>query len=337
MESREAEIEKFKMQINLIEFAERHGFEIDFEKCTTGSVHHAKNVVMKGGGDTILVSKDSASGVWLYWDTARDTATHSKVGGDIVDFVQWQKPELSRNIGKVRVVLREYMGTNHAPITQSHTKKASPQKNFEYVRKFLDERQHAQTSSYLEGRGISKETLNNPLFSRRILKGFEGAVIFPHHNESGACGYEVRSDTIRLFTDKGVKGLWYSQIPVQVGKIVFTESSIEALSHFQLHQPKNTAYFSAGGNWNVETVGRLIEKVMHKYAGAEIVAAYNNDRGGHTQADKLEIHAHAVNRSVKREFPPLAGQDWNDLVRGVASEPGQDLKKKRTVSLSRSI
>jgi len=334
VESRDDEARKFRIEISIIDVAERlYGFEIDYEKCTRGNVQRQKNIVMKNGRDTILVSRDDT---WKFWDTARDKSSHGEIGGDIFNFVQWQEGGRETfNLGKVRQKLRSFSG-QHPPIV-SRPKQENNDikiKDLDFVRKFIAERSHAETSNYLEGRGISQQTLQNPLFKNRVLKGFDGAVIFPHFDATGVCGYEVRSTDLKTFTKKGFKGLWYSQIPLPTERIIFVESAIEALSHYQLKQPKNAAYYSPGGNWDPDTVGKLIEKVMQKYPDAKIVSAFNNDEGGEKHAQKLDEHASRVGRTTERDMPKTLGNDWNnDLTTRLAAP--DDLKKKQLNSLSR--
>lgn len=332
MDRRDDEARKFRTEISIVDVAERlYGFEIDFEKCTRGSVQREKNIVMKNGRDTILVSRDDT---WKFWDTARDKGSSGEIGGDIFNFVQWQEGGREIfNLGKVRQKLRDFSG--HAPPVPTKTKAQDrDEKDIPSVRKFISERNHASTSIYLESRAISHETLQNPLFKNRILKGFEGAVIFPHFDANGVCGYEVRSDNIKTFTKKGHKGLWYSQIPKNLNQIIFTESAIEALSHHQLKQHENAAYFSPGGNWDPDSVGRLIEKVIQKYPEAKVVSAFNNDKGGEKLTQKLEDHVSRVGRALEREAPLMPGQDWNDALKQ-SQVVDSDLKKKRSASLSR--
>jgi len=326
------ESRRFRTEISIVDVAERlYGFEIDFEKCTRGNVQREKNIVMKNGRDTILVSRDDT---WKFWDTARDKSSSGEIGGDIFNFVQWQEGGREVfNLGKVRQKLRDFSGyTPPAPIRTQ--KKNDDEKDIPGVKKYISTRNHAGTSSYLEGRGITSETLQNPLFKNRILKGFDGAVILPHFNGEGACGYEVRSENLKTFTKKGIKGLWYSQIPKQLDKIIFTESAIEALSHYQLKTPNNVAYFSPGGNWDPDTVGRLIEKVIQKYPAAEVVSSFNNDDGGNKHTRKLEEHANRVGRELRHDKPPIAGQDWNETLKASLTH-NNDLKKKRSLTVSR--
>lgn len=326
MENREAELLKFKTDINLAEFAISYGFSIDFEKCTKANIQREKNIVLKNGRDTILVSRDHT---WKFWDTSRDKLTHKDVGGDIISFVQWQRPGL--NIGEVRKELRSHSSALPPTPTKQQNKTQTPEKNIEAVRTFISQRKPAQASPYIEGRGISKETINHGLFKNKILVGFNGAVIFPHHDASGLCGYEYRGPDIRGFSKDGIKGLWYSQIPSQLDKIIFTESSIEALSHYQLNKPENVAYFSAGGNWTPET-GQLIQRVMKKYSDAKIVAAFNHDNGGLIQTNKLELLAKEIGSVVIREMPKIKGQDWNQAL--VESLPiNDDLVKKKSLTI----
>lgn len=325
MDSRIDEAKRFRIEISILDVAERlYGFEIDYEKCTRGNVQRQKNIVMKNGRDTILVSREDT---WKFWDTARDKSSHGEIGGDIFNFVQWQEGGREIfNLGKVRQKLRSFIGQHTSIVSRQPKQETNDAKDFAFVRKFISERSHAETSSYLEGRGISQQTLQNPLFRNRVLKGFDGAVIFPHFDATGACGYEVRSIDLKSFTKKGSKGLWYSQIPLPTEQLIFVESAIEALSHYQLKQPKNAAYFSPGGNWSPDTVGTLIEKVMQKYPAAKIVSAFNNDKGGENHAQKLDEHASRIGRTTERDMPKTLGTDWNNDLTARLVAP-DDLKK----------
>ena len=77
-----------------------------------------------------------------------------------------------------------------------------------------------------------------------------------------------------------------------------------------------------------------MEKVMQKYPGATIVAAFNNDKGGQRQTEKLAEHANRVGRSVQVDVPGRAGLDWNDML-NESLRLSDDLKKKTELSLAR--
>lgn len=334
---RQEEKEIFKRDISIVDVAEsKYNFKVDYRKCNARNLAEEKNIALTNGSDTIVVSR--AEGTWKFWYLSPGSGHgDTRLGGNVLDFVQWQEGGRHVcNLGKARKILREYTGADHpAPVrTQEPKRTNNGEKNFPRVQRFIETRKHAHRSVYLEGRGISQETLNHPLFKNRVLEGFNGAIVFPHYAQHGACGYEIRGENLRMFTGQGVKGLWYSQVPKTLEKIVFTESPIEALSHFELYKPVNTAYFSPGGHWG-DRAEELIKRVIQKYPEARVIAAFNHDDGGLAQSDRLEKHAQEVGRAVARELPPVHGQDWNNILKAAQLQTQDDLKKNYSRSLSR--
>lgn len=320
----QAEIQRFKTDINLVEFAERqYGFQIRLDKCSKANVAKGYNIVMSNGVDHILVSQKQDTHEWVYADAGDIKA---KVGGDIFRMIEWQE---SKKFGDAIKTLRTYTGApDYTPQARINlTNDRGPEKDLNKIHKAIAHRKPVETSDYLEQtRQIARETFTHPLFMDRVLKGYNGFIIFPHHNENGLVGYEYRGVGGKGFAKHGYKGLWFSQVPKVVDQVVFTESPIEALCHFEFHhQPKNTLYISAGGTWKAE-VSQLIAKVMNKYPEAKIVAAYNNDKGGHDQTRDLEKIALTIGRKVVVTMPSISGQDWNDQLKQSRQQP--TIKKK---------
>ncbi|MBV1870957.1 MAG: DUF3991 domain-containing protein, partial [Gammaproteobacteria bacterium] len=247
----------------------------------------------------------------------------NKIGGDVISFVQWQ--EGGCNLGYARKILRGYLfgsatlkarNTPAAKAPQEGQEAPDAGKDIPLVLKTLSRLTAAIQSDYLESRNITQETLNAPLFQDRVLEGYNQALIFPHWNESGLCGFEFKSAKFTGFSKYGYKGIWYSQIPKKLHQIIFVESSLEALSHYQKFSPSNTAYFTASGNWTPKT-GELIGKVLAKYPDTKIVAAFNNDKGGKKQAEKMMAIAQSVGRgnSLTLSAPKEIGADRNDSLK----------------------
>lgn len=89
------ELERFKSQINLAEYAQAQGYEIDRKESSRAST------VMRSGGDKIIVATDT-DGHGIYF-SVRDDADH----GSIIDFVQKRQ---GLNLGQVRKELRPWIG-----------------------------------------------------------------------------------------------------------------------------------------------------------------------------------------------------------------------------------
>lgn len=331
------ELERFKTEINLFNLAQDHyGFEVDYKKSTKRNVQEANNISMSNGTDRMILSEKST---WLYWDTSEQTGVNNKIGGDVINFIQWQ--ESGCNLGRVRKILRSYLSDTTPQNTvkktqpESAPKEAESQssdKNIPLVIKTLNKLKPATQSDYLESRGVTAETLNAPLFRDRVLRGYNKALIFPHWNEGGLCGFEFKTTDFAGFSRHGYKGLWYSQIPKSLTQIIFVESSLEALSHYQQFKPTGAAYFTASGNWTPET-GELIGKVISKYPNTKIVAAFNNDKGGKRQTEKLTAIAQTVGRSSSliSSPPKEIGSDWNDSL----EKPHPAIRNGRTLGPQR--
>ena len=89
------------------------------------------------------------------------------------------------------------MGTpNYAPQTTINLSQGrGPDKDLTKIHKAIANRKPVMESDYLENtRRIARETFTNPLFKDRVLKGFNGFILFPHHNENGLVGYEYRGE-----------------------------------------------------------------------------------------------------------------------------------------------
>ncbi|MBV1929939.1 MAG: toprim domain-containing protein [Gammaproteobacteria bacterium] len=328
------ELDRFKNEISLFNIAqERYGFEVNFKKSTSHNVQNENNICMTNGSDKMIVSKKDT---WLYWDTSEELGVNNKIGGDIISFVQWQ--ERGCNLGYVRKILREYLSGTLPQLEQTLHPKPTPKKETEkdigLVIKTLNKLKPATQSDFLEFRNITSQTLNAPLFRDRVLMGYNKAIIFPHWNDKGVCGFEFKNEKFAGFSKHGNKGLWYSQIPKKLEQLIFVESSLEALSHYQQFKPTKAAYFTASGNWTPNT-GKLIGKVIVKYPNTKIVAAFNNDKGGQLQTKKLTAIAQDRGRetSMSVEVPKKIGGDWNDSLK---PPPPEDFTHQQSADNTKS-
>lgn len=306
MDSREEELDSFKRNIDLSAYAASIGYVKDKGKSSASSVS-----MKHSNGDRIVIS--IKNGYWVYF-SAHDSPENNN-HGTIIDFVQ--KTD-NANLGEVRVILRDYLKLPSTPIYSQHFKKPLKEREIDIpgIKSFLKRFKPVDSSNYLEGRGITQETLTNPLFKERILQGFDDAVIFPHWNSQGICGYEIKKEGFTSFAKKGIKSLWRSKIVDEVKTIIFTESIVEALSYYQLFIPEHVLFVTASGNWS-ETAESLIKALLSKHSKCCLVAAFNNDKGGEHHAGKLlELATVTGLTNYKKHFPEKKGHDWNDVLTG---------------------
>jgi len=309
--NREDELRDFKTKINLVDFAVSYKYEVDKEKSTKREItlRHATQ-------DKIIVAK-AEDGHWVYW------SVHSQQNkGTVIDLVQAIE---NCNMGEARKILRRWSGLSPSAADQrTHTvepKATESKKSSDEILAYLKRYKPLTESEYLVSRGIDAATLNDPLFAGQIIKGYESAVLFPHRNMSGVCGYEIKKPGFTGFAENATKSFWRSNIPARVDAIAIVESGIEALSHYQAKRPANTLYFSTAGNWSKDVDGLLMAAVQ-KYRALNpdlvVLAAFNNDVGGDRQAERLQDIAQQIEfKNVQFEQPSERGEDWNDVVNSI--------------------
>src|ERR1017187_4809146 len=84
-------------------------------------------------------------------------------------------------------------------------------------------------------------------FAGRIRADAHGNAVFPHFDEQGLCGYELKNRNFTGFAKGGEKGLWFSHTKSDDDRLVFCESAINALSYAVLHPAEHSRYASIGG------------------------------------------------------------------------------------------
>jgi hypothetical protein len=299
MLSRNDELERFKTDINLAELAAAYGYKRDPKKSTRATLS-----LEDEAGNHLVVSVNPGNGHWRWFNPIDESQA-----GTVVDFLQTVE---QISLGEVRKILREWMQTP-APAIRTIDKPKAQKKDRKEVAAFLERFDPVQQSSFAESRGISQGTLTALPFQGRILKGFKGALIFPHWDDKGLCGYEVKTFGFTSFSSKGYKSLWVSRVPSNLMQIVIAESGIEALSYYQIREPRHTLFASAGGNWSKDVADRL-QTLMRRYPDAEIVGAFNHDSGGRRQSERLAALAAEAGNRYRDDLPPVEGADWNDMI-----------------------
>jgi len=164
--------------------------------------------------------------------------------------------------------------------------------------------------TYLLGRGLSKETMNLPRFVDTFRQDGKGNVIFPHRDRSGLCGYELRREGFKSFGSGCKKALWFSNNLSEAKTLYLCESSIDCLSHYQIHGG-DSAYVSIGGTPSAlqrDLLTGLLAKAADR--GVSVFSAFDNDAKGEEYAELIQLLSPAM---IERVTP--FDNDWNaDLV-----------------------
>ncbi|MDH5727361.1 MAG: DUF3991 and toprim domain-containing protein [Gammaproteobacteria bacterium] len=304
--SMDDELNTFKQTIDLREYAVSVGYEIDKRK-SSQTTFSMKN----GAGERIVTTVKN--GIWVYFDP--NAGVDGKRSGTIIDFVQQTR---SANLGQVRQILRDYLNSPSPLFTNLFVQNQVKERvvDHEAVKKFLKRFKPASQVEFLKDKGIHKGIQGHPIFKNRALKGFDNAVIFPHWDEQGVCGYEIVKEGFKSFSKNGSKTLWRSNVPEVLETIVFTESAIKAMCYHRLfNKPEYTMYVATSGNWSPD-VDELIVRIIEKHKPKTVIGAFDNDKGGWLHVEHLE---NTVSRCPDVQFsailPVDIGDDWEDVLK----------------------
>lgn len=299
------ELERFKKEINLSEFAASRGYALDRRESSRNSA-----VMRHPNGDKIVIAGNEASGDWMYFSIRDD-----RNNGTIIDFVQHLD---GVSLGRVRQILRSWMGSPRPAGIQlsMFVKDLEPVSHDRAAVVAVWERaKNCFALPYLASRGLGPDVLMLPRFSGRVrVESQYSNVLFAHYDKGGLCGYEIKNKGFTGFAPGGVKGLWYSQALPTDRQLVFTESGIDALSYHVLHPDELwTRYMSTGGELNPQQP-ELLRSAMDKLPkGAIVLLAFDNDEGGEKITEEVKAIAPA-GRELRRVVPKV-GKDWNEMLK----------------------
>lgn len=323
--NRADELERFKREINLAEYASGQGYELVKAESSRNSFVMRR----ESDNDKIIIATDR-DGHGVYFSVRDD-----RDNGSIIDFVQKRQ---GLNLGEVRKELRPEIGESRQqrPIRQAAIGK--PQESDRDTQKALlswTRATPAPSHANMQARGISTEILTDQRFAPVIRQDERKNALFAHYDRQGLCGFEMKNDGFTGFAAGGQKGLFYSTNIQRAERVVFTESALDALSHAEherkvyehqnrLYQqggwkeapqypdPEKTAYVSFGGSMSAaqkDLLQGLTEKMHDK--GQLMVLATDQDEAGRAFAAELRAIAPPGLETVT-ESPTGDSKDWND-------------------------
>lgn len=316
---REEELERFKTDINLAEYAQSQGYEIDKKKTSQNCI-----VLKNNEGDKILIGVDQTDGHYFYY-SVRD----ERDSGSIIDFIQRRK---NLNLGEVRKELRPGISGSYTPTYTSRKPAPKPTPTTKDRHRILAQFESFGAIAdhpYLIQRGINHQTSNDPRFQGSVFTNSRNNVIFPHLDREGVCGYEIRHQNFKGFSSGGTKGLWVSRSSEQDKRLVICESPLDCLSYHQLFPDAHTRYFATGGTIS-ELQKDLLRTAFEKIhaQGGKIIIATDRDEAGNKLAHllaKIAPESSQISRSV-----PEHQKDWNEaLMAQIAWERQQQNQQKR--------
>ena len=319
------ELEAFKREIDLRQFAVSLGYEVDRRESWRGST------VLRRGADKIVV-KRNANGHYVFFSVREDN-DH----GTVIDFVQ-RRQNLS--LGAVRQFLRPWISGPASPPPFPALEPTGPDRM--RVECAYRRMANVQRNPYLErDRCVPAAVLLSPRFAGRVRMDSRGNTVFPHFDAAGLCGYEIKNRGFTGFAAGGQKGLRFSHTRRDDRRLILTESAIDALSHAALFPDAEdqTRYASLGGTPSRRQVGLLQAATAKLPQGAEFVAAFDADPAGRRLAGEIRQIVANVASTTERSglifnshLPMEEGEDWNIVLQKiVSSRPRKGLPDGRPV------
>ncbi len=301
------ELDRFKRDVHFVEYAlERYGYKRQARESS-----RASHVLQHPANDDKIVVKRDADGHWVYF-SVRDDRDH----GSIIDFVQRRD---RANLGEIRQELRQWLGTPRPdPAPALRPDPATISRDRAAITRGFAAAAFVENSPYLNARGIRPETLHDPRFARSWKQDSRGNVLFPHRDDEGICGWEVKNHGFTGFSPGGTKAAWQSESRPTDTTLVLSESAIDGLSYHQLHKPTTARYLSTSGSLGTRQLETLEHIVGRLGPSVTVVAAVDADAGGAKLAAQFEALCARLRLGFVRHSPDAAlGKDWNEVLQRV--------------------
>lgn len=288
------ELDRFKRAIDLVDYAQRHGYQVKKEG-KQGNWHQ-----LQKDGEMLIVTRKDDHQVYLNPGDDRDK-------GSVIDFAKTRGADgHGLNLGQVRQELRQYLDGNPAPpceyaqpvdiarlnnlpVGPEQERQAQEERKTRLISEVLGVNKELTDRTYLHSRGIEDKTIDSPAFQGRIFTAQQNEhknTAFPLYNEQGLASVEQKNNGYQNLLAVPKNGVWVSHPTegkdTKVDRIVVSESAIDSLSHYQLkneQERKNTIYIATSGQ-PTEAQIALIQRVIDKQEPKEVVLANDRDAGG---------------------------------------------------------
>ena len=293
----DAELEAFKRDVNLTDYAMSRGYELNRKESS-----RASSVIENPDGDKLIVAKDTDSH-WIYFSVRDDSDN-----GSVIDFHQ---NRTGQNLGRTRQALRPWVNKVSEGGTYTQLEIATPTDRQQLLREY-HRSEPVTEHAYLESRGLTKEVMGNAIFHARIRTDQRTNALFPHFDANGFCGFEIKNHEFTGFSRGGEKGLWVSRAVGKKKCLVLCESAIDAVSYGVLYGTRGISLASTGGAWSEKT-GELLQRLAELPKVEQVILGFDNDEDGDHHAEKARKVLEASGKELVREKPDGV-DDWNKLL-----------------------
>jgi hypothetical protein len=296
------ELEKFKVYINLAEFATIFGYVRDRKKSSKNApvMRHNSN------GDKIVISK-AKDGHYIYFNpNNRDDS------GTIIDFIQ---NRTKYNLGQVRKKLREWL-RNPRP-KENIDIKVSDNNSMKIVNSWNSLQEfHIDTQEHM---GIKSEIINRFIQGGRVKTDRNGNLYFMLSDTNGICGFEKRTVDRKKYIEEGSKkGLFTFGNLEDAKNIIIFESPMDLMAYLELGKdvsPEKSFYVCTMGS--LGAVGKESLRAIRDYiqspkvAYKSIIVGFDNDEGGRKIYN--DVQKIFYDNSIFWD-KPRDGKDWKEVL-----------------------
>lgn len=314
-----SELNRFKVEVNLVAYASDRGYQVDKGESSRNSV-----VMRYPATDDKIIIARGQDGHWTYF-SVRDLNDN----GSIIDFLQ---KRAGKNLGETRKELRPWIGKAPTDIKDFKSEVEPTVVDRNAVQASFEKTKPVYNDRYLQSRGLTRKTLNSPRFHGKIRQDLRANIVFPHHDREGVSGFEIKNKNFTGFSRYGIKSVWHSRIRPEDTRLVFVESAIDGLSYHQIKGDDHTRYMSTGGQMSSHQENLVKAAIKKMPPGSQIIAAFDKDREGERYFRKLQELA--SDKPIIREVPEI-GKDWNDHLKETLKHQENNLSARQEMALSR--
>lgn len=309
MNNQDTELERFKREINLVEFAESVGYTLIGKP----SKHSATMVY---GGDKIVVATDAADGHGIYF-SVHDDSDH----GSVIDFAQKRN---GQTLGHIRKELRGWVSepTRPSPKRRPAAERLAKPAAIQRDRAALLVRSLQlvpYTGRYLASRGLRDDIVK----SFDVQQDARGNAVFVHSDEVGVTGWEVKNKGFTGFVEGGQRAFAFGRMRPDepIHRLFVFEAAIDMLSFVQIHHVDGdgAVYASSGGAISNSQI-ELLKSTLAELEEPELVLALDADTAGRNMA--AEVQAVMAAHRVSVVFPSR-WKDWNDELQSTTLKGGR--------------
>lgn len=325
---------KIKTDISLPDFLLKLGW-----KFAPGTSHSRPK--MTDGAQTIIIKKNAAS-QYTYWDVHSD---HIR-GKSIIDLMQnhiLQETGKIPSLREIGEILQGYIDKKEIVLADNSKYSLSDTKLNEDDLYCLFRQLKPYNGDYLSKRGISKKTLESPVFSNTFFTYTFRKQSVVYNNvctkmisNQGFQGISQRNDSF-----KGIIGSKFDSVSVSnydktkpIDQVYVGESMIDCASHYQLKNldnKKNILYISTEGTL-AEGQMKLIKMLLEVQSMPELVTIFDNDKNGYKYT--INLHSH-IKGEEPVEIPPEELEKQAKSIQGVdfstEKDWNEDLQKNLVV------